>query len=152
MTGFEIFNAIIYCPVIDIKLYLFVNQLLSNESSRSIIQTFVNIFRLGAIKDERRKNLAKDFYKILATTLKLEYGNILLATSTKSDVHAVIDNDWPFFTNSRDLVKYCLLSSNCEKVQQITHGLGLYCLLCCLSISSLSFSLHVQLIYHFRRG
>ena len=138
MTGFEIFNAIMYCPVKDIKLYLFVNQLLSNESSRSIIQTFVNIFRLGVIKDGRRKNLAKDFYKILATTLKLEYGNILLSTSTKSDVQAVIDNDWPFFTNSTDLVKYCLLSSNCEKIQQIIHGLGLY--FCCFSFYIFYFS------------
>ena len=66
-----------------------------------------------------------EFYEILATTLNLEYGNILLATSTKSQLQAVIDNDWPFFTNNTDLVKICLLDSDCGVIQDIIQDLGI---------------------------
>ena len=39
-TGLELFYAILFCPVMNIKLFRFVDQLLSFESSRTIIQTF----------------------------------------------------------------------------------------------------------------
>ena len=80
----------------------------------------------------------KTFYDVLAGTLKLDYGNILLATSTKSQLQALIDNDWPFFTNTTDLLKDCLMNSDCDDIQEIIQELGLYlskCLLCHLKHS-----------------
>ena len=55
----------------------------------------------------------------VADTLNLHCGNVLLATSTRSQLQSVIDNDWPFFTNNTDLVKSCLLNSTCEGIQDI---------------------------------
>ena len=124
MIGFEIFHAIVYCPSMDIKLFLFVDQLLSNESSRTIIQTAVNLFRSGVLKDLTGFTEAKQFYQVLVSTLDLQYGNVLLATSTKSQLQAVINNDWPFFTNQTDLVKTCLLDSDCDSLQDIFQKLG----------------------------
>ena len=124
MIGFEIFHAIVYCPSMDIKLFLFVDQLLSNESSRTIIQTAVNLFRSGVLKDLTGFTEAKQFYQVLVSTLDLQYGNVLLATSTKSQLQAVINNDWPFFTNQTDLVKTCLLDSGCDSLQDIFQKLG----------------------------
>ena len=121
-TGFAIFHAIVFCPI---QLYHFVDQLLSFESSRTIIQAYVNLFHTKVIKDKTMISLMKEFYEILATTLNLEYGNILLATSTKSQLQAVIDNDWPFFTNNTDLVKICLLDSDCGVIQDIIQDLGI---------------------------
>ena len=66
----------------------------------------------------------KEFYGALAKTLDLQYGNILLATSTKAQLQAVIDNDWPFFTNNTDLVKSCLLDSKCSSIKDIIQNLG----------------------------
>ena len=60
--GFQFFYSIVYCPVEDIKLFLFFDKLLSVERSRTITHTTVNLFHSDAIKDPRRFKMAKDFY------------------------------------------------------------------------------------------
>ena len=107
-----------------IKLFKFVDELLSSQSSGTIIQTFVNLFRSKDVKDVTSFGLAKEFYLVLASTLKLQYGNILLATSTKAQIQSVIDNDWPFFTNNTDLVKSCLRGLGCNKLQDAIQNLS----------------------------
>ena len=129
ITGFEIFYGAAYCPVNDIKFFRFVDQLLSTESSRTVIQTFVNLFHSEVIKEPKRFRMAKDFYMELAAVLDLQYRKVLLATSSKSQLQAVIDNDWPFFANNTYLVKDCLLHFNCGGVQDILQSLGDHILL-----------------------
>ena len=53
------YNAIVYCPIPLVKLFAFVDQLLSNESTRTIVQTLVSLFQSGAITDEASFTLAK---------------------------------------------------------------------------------------------
>ena len=124
-TGYELFQVIVYCPTMVIKLFRFVDQLLSSESSRTIIHTFVNLIQSGALTDETNFILAKQFYNVLASTLNLQYGNVLLATSSNSQLKAVIRNDWPFFANNTDLVEKCLQESNCFGVQDTLRTLGI---------------------------
>ena len=127
-TGFELFQAIVYCPSqlqLLTKIYNFVDEVLSTESTRTIIQTLDNHFRSENIPDPTTLNLVKDFYFVLASTLDLQYGNILLATSTKSQLQEVIDKDWPFFTNNTDLVKTCIRYSDCDSIQNILQKLGI---------------------------
>ena len=107
-----------------IKLFSFLDNLFSTESTRTIIQTLVNTFRFGTITDKTSLTLTKDFYFSLASTLDLQYGNVLLATSTRSQLQEVLDNDWPFFTNNTRLVERCLKDSDCEGTQKFIHGLG----------------------------
>ena len=106
------------------KLFTFLDELLSKESSRTIIQSIVNLFLSGSIKDRTSLSLAKEFYVVLASTLNLQFGNILLATSTRSQLQTMIDNDWPFFTNYTGLVKTCLKDSDCDGVRGIIQKLG----------------------------
>ena len=101
------------------------DQLLSNESTRTIIQTSVNLFQSGIITDQTSFSLAKQFYHVLASTLDLQYGNVLLATSTNAQLQAAIRNDWPFFANNTDLVEKCLRKSHCEEIQEILQKLGM---------------------------
>ena len=123
-TGFELYSAIVYCPGIDLKLFSFVAHLLFNESKRTLIQSYANLFRSGVLKGKTSNTLAKAFYMELASTLNLQYGNILLATSTKSQLQTVRDNDVPFFTNNTDLVKTCISDSKCDRLQEIMGNLG----------------------------
>ena len=124
-TGFEIFYAIVFCPVNDLKLFQFVDHLLSHETSRTITQNIVNLFENShIIKNPRRYMLTKKFYFRLATTLDLQYGKVLLASSTKAQLQAVIDNDWPFFTNMTDILKSCLYQSECADIQENLHMQG----------------------------
>ena len=124
-TGFELFYMIVYCPPLPIiKLLRFVDKLVSTESTRTVIQTFVSLFQSGILKDLTSFSLAKEFYGVLASVLNLQYGNILLATSTRSQLQAVIDNDWPFFTNYTELVKKCLKHSECDNAGDVLQKQG----------------------------
>ena len=124
LTGFQVYHAIVYCPEMDTNLYIFVDQLLSSESKRTIIQSYTNLFHSGVLKGTTSITLAKAFYMDLAATLNLQYGNILLATSTKSQLQALRDIDVPFFTNNTDLVKTCILDSKCNRFKDIIGALG----------------------------
>ena len=126
-TGSELFFVIVYCPTtVTIKLFRFVDQLLSSESSRTIIQSFVNLFRLGAIKDdETALMVARQFFYVFASSLNLQFGNVLLATSTNAQLQAVIRNDWPFFANNTEMVEKCLQKSQCDIIQDILQKLGI---------------------------
>ena len=79
-TGYELFHALVFCPAMAFRIYTFIDQLLSNETSRTIIQTIVNLFNSDAITDDKSLTLTKDFYQVFASILDLQYGNILLAT------------------------------------------------------------------------
>ena len=105
----------------DFKVFHFVDTLISNESPRTITQTYVNLFRSKEVGRTRPMN---KFYDVLATKFNLEYGNVLLATSKMSDLQTTIDNDWPFFTNHTDLVKNCLSGLECNDTQEIIQTLG----------------------------
>ena len=125
MTGYKLYHAIVYCPIeMDMKLYKFVHHLLSSESKRTLIQSYTNLFHSGVLKGTTSITLAKAFYMDLAATLNLQYGNILLATSTKSQLQAVRDIDGPFFTNNTDMVKTCIWDSKCDRLQEIIRDLG----------------------------
>ena len=124
--GFEVFNTITYCPISVFKLYRFIKDLLSSKSSRTIIQSMVNLFQSRILKDKAIFALAKEFYLVLASTLQMEYGNVLLATSTKSQIQSMIDDDLPFFTNNTEMVKTCLNDLDCDSTQDILQRIGDY--------------------------
>ena len=123
-TGYELFYAMVFCPTMTFKLYTFIEQLLSNEAPRTIIQSIVLLFESGTVTDETSFNLAKQFYHVLTSTLDLQYGNIQWATSTASQMEAVMRKDWPFFNNFTDLLAQCLQGKKCNVVYQVYHNLG----------------------------
>ena len=83
-TGYELFYAVVFCPTMPIKFFRLIDKLLSSESSRTLIQTIVNILLSTSIPDEMTFNLAKEFYFEMASTLNMTYGNVLRATSLQS--------------------------------------------------------------------
>ena len=123
-NGYELFHSAEFCPTVVVKIYTFIDQLLSNQTTRTIIQTIVGLFQSIALTDEKSFNLTKQFYQVLASTLDLQYGNIILATSTNAQRQAVITTKWPYFTNYTDLVEKCLFESSCDILQEIYQNLG----------------------------
>ena len=112
-TGYELFHALVYCPAHLFKMYTFVDHLLSNETSGTIIQTIVHLLQSSVITDRTTFTSAKRFYHVLASTLDLQYGNILLATSSNAKRETVL----PFFLNQTDLVEERFQESNFDSVQ-----------------------------------
>ena len=143
-TGYQLFHAGIFCPTLNLKMYKFIDQLISDETSRTIIQTIVHHFHNRVIDDEKIFALTKSFYFVLASTLNLQYGNVLLLTSTKVQLEEVIQKGLPFFTNHTNLVEKCLQETKCDVIQDIYEKLSkLYIhdvnyILCCTSISQTS--------------
>ena len=84
-----------------------------------------NLFQPGALADEKTFTLAKEFYFEVASAFNLQYGNVLLATSTKEHLQTVIRKGWPFFTNNSNLVKNCLQESLCDGIGDILQNLGI---------------------------
>ena len=101
-----------------------IDQLLSVETSRTIIQTIVNLFQSEVVMNDISFTLTSKFYQVLADTIALQYGNILLATSTTAQMQAMFRNKWPFFTNFNDLVEKCLWESSCDTFQDIYQNIG----------------------------
>ena len=116
IAGYELFHTNVYCPDLMVfKLFYFIDQLLSNQSSRTVIQTMANTLQPGALTDQASLTLTKQFYNVMASTLNLQYGNVLLATSPNAQLPS---------TDLSNLVKTCLQESHCEKVQDIFQKLG----------------------------
>ena len=128
-TGIKIFHVMVFCPLEVIKIFQFYDNLLSTQSARTIIQTSVNTFKTGAITDKKSHVLAKEFYAVLASSLNLQYGNVLLATSTKSQLQEVLNKDWPFFTNNTASLTTCLKDSDCESIQDMFEIKGILTLI-----------------------
>ena len=63
--------------------------------------------------------------EVVASTLQLQYGNVLLATSSNKYLQALIRNDWPFFVNNTALVEKCLQESHCDRLHDIIQKLGI---------------------------
>ena len=131
-TGFEFFHAIVFCPSMVFKVYTFIDRLLTNETSRTIIQTIVHLFTSGAIRDDKTLSLTKQFYHVLASTLELQFGNLLLATSTMTQLLALKRNNWPFFENYTTFVEKCLQNSVCDFVRDIHQQFGTWLYFHCL--------------------
>ena len=125
-TGYKLFQVMIYCPYAEvIKLFKFVNQMLSNESSRTIIQAVVNLFQPGVITQKESFHSANKFYNELASTLNLRYGDILLATSSRDQLQDALMNQLPFFAKFTELIEKCLQEFNCNGIQGIIKKLGI---------------------------
>ena len=122
-TGHDLYHAGVFCSP-AMAFYTFVDQLLSVETTRTIINTMANLFQSGAITDETSLTLARQFYHVLASTLDLHYGSILLTTSTSAQLQAGIRKKLPFFVNYTDEVEKCLLGSHCDTIRDIYENLG----------------------------
>ena len=109
-----------------LNLFRFVDQLLSSESPRTLIQTVVNILQSETITDKTSRTLVKQFYLGVASTLELQFGNILLASSTNAQRQALMKNNCPFFTDdSCEMAKKCLEDfERCDGIQRILQYLG----------------------------
>ena len=115
--GYELIHAVLFCPpAMVFKLYTFIDLLLSQETTRTIIQTVVHLFQSDAVADETILNLAENFNQVVVSTFDLQYRSIRLATSTTA-------GNWPFITNYPDLVEKCL-TSNCDRFLDFSQNLS----------------------------
>ena len=119
-----IYSAIVFCPESNMKLYQFLHSLLSTQSPRTIIQATVNTIQSGDIKDNLNRNALNQFYLALDKIFWFQYGKILLALTSSSEIEHMISKDLPYLTNFTQDIKHCLSSADCQGVMEVVQSLG----------------------------
>ena len=141
-TGFMIYSAMVYCPDSNLKLYQFLHSLLSTKSPRTIIKATVSTIESGNIKDNLKRNTLNQFYIALDKVIRFQYGKILLALASFSELENMISMELPYFTNFTQDIDLCLSSANCQGIIDIVQSLGKFSVL--LFYFSYLFTVQVQ--------
>ena len=122
-TGYMLFSAIVYCSE-PVALSQFLHNLLSTQSPRTIIQATVNTIQSGNLKEVFNRDRINQFYIALDKIFHFQFGKILLATASSSDLEAMLAKDWPFFTNFSQEIEECLNRTSCQGVAGLIQLLG----------------------------
>ena len=122
-TDLMIYSAIIYCSE-PVAISQFLHGLLSSQSPRTIIQATVNTIQSENIKKNYARRLLNEFYLSLNRTFNFQYGKILLAISSDSQIEAMKNKGWPFFTDFSQSIEQCLRNASCQGVNNLLQGLG----------------------------
>jgi hypothetical protein len=125
ILGYKIFSALLTCPqnLERANLYFFLQYLLTH-TSRTIIKATVTSIQASDIQDTVNKNLVNKFYSSLDKIFNLQYGKILLATSSPNELQNQVDNNWPFFSHYSKEVEQCLSGASCQEVRDAILALG----------------------------
>ena len=116
-AGFLMFSSIVFCPktVRDLKLYNFLDDLISNESPRTLIQGIVNTLGSKDLDGKSSKNL-DDFFQALNDMMALKFGKILLASSSPAKLKSMLDRGLPYVTKYKDDIEMTTNSSNMQSI------------------------------------
>ena len=123
LTGFMIYSAIVYCSE-SVAVAQFLHSLLSTQSPRTIIQATVNTIQSESVQERANKMKLNTFYLALDQKFDFQLGRILLATSSPSELQAMIAKEWPFFTHHTKEIDQCLSGASCQKVAALVDTLG----------------------------
>ena len=139
-TGFMLFSAIVYCSE-SVPLSQFLHSLLSTQSPRTIIQATINTIQAEDMKERITRKLLNSFYLALDNIFHLHHGKILLASSSPSQLQAMMAKDWPYFTSYSMDIDQCLNNKSCQAVRNLTKDLGK-----ALNVSKLYCNMYLQMI------
>ena len=102
-TEFIMFSAIIFCPstVLDIQLYNFLDDLISNESPRTLIHGIVNTLGSKDLDRITSTNL-NDFFNELDSMRGFEFGKTFLTLSSPAEIESMLQKGLPYMTKYKD--------------------------------------------------
>ena len=107
-TGIMVFYTIVYCNINQMKLFKFLGNLTFSEGQRTIIRSLVNTIESGKLKDIVDDDKVNGFYKTVDKVFKLNYGKILLATSSRGSLEDMVERKLPYFEPFLEELTGCL--------------------------------------------
>ena len=123
-TGRMMFSAVVFCSE-STSLYMFLYNLLTNESPRTILQATANTIESAtSLTDDSNKQLIHEFYHLLENVFNLQLGKILLATVTKPELERMLAKKWPYFTRYSQQIHNCFNGQSCIGINDILTTLG----------------------------
>ena len=121
-AGFMVYSVLVYCQSEVLALHQFLQSLLSTQTTRTIIKVSVNTIQETNFKRRETRNRMNQFYLALDKSLDLNFGKILLATSSPRQLEDLIAKDMPYFNTSQ--VEDCLHGDSCQEVRNLVQSLG----------------------------
>ena len=115
-TGLVIYSALIYCH--QMKLEIFLDNLLSTETLQSILKTLVNTIDSGRMETIVSEKMVSEFYHVLKSMFNLQYDGILLATA--SDAYLNL----PYLLPYNKEMNMCRNESSCFSISNTINSLG----------------------------
>jgi hypothetical protein len=125
-VGFKIFSALRYCET-EVKreqLFLFLHNLVTAESPRTLIRATVNTIQEQHNINIDNRDCLNKFYLSLDSIFHFRLGKILLATLSLEELKSMIANDSPFFSNYTAEVEQCLSGAGCQSVRDLIQTIG----------------------------
>ena len=122
-TGLLVYSVMMVCPDEETPLWLFLHNLISNDSPETLLLATVNTIMSEKLS-KHIKTLAGEFYLDLQRFFNLELGRILLSLSSLSELDDMLIQDLPFFTPYMVDIQQCLNGHDCRGVRQIIKSLG----------------------------
>ena len=111
-----LFSALVYCD--QMKMEFFLDNLILNETPRTIIQTIINTLESGKIKIIVNEQMVSKFYLVMKKMFNLQYDRILLATASAAHL------DLPYLLPYREEMDRCRNGTSCHQITQAIDTLG----------------------------
>ena len=115
-TGFMLYSALVYCS--QVKMEKFLDDLITNETPRTIIKTVINTIESGNLKNIVTEAKVSEFYFVLKQMFHLEYESILLGIPSAGHL------DLPYLLPYREEMDRCGNGTSCSKIAQAISTLG----------------------------
>ena len=122
-TGLRIYSLLIFCN--QMKLDIFLNQLITTETKHTVIKTVINTIESGSIKNIVTEKMVSEFYLVMKNMFHLQYEDILLATASlmpATSARALLD--LPYFFPYHEELEKCGNGTSCPKISQAINSLG----------------------------
>ena len=122
-TGLMMFTTMVYCSE-PVALSQFLHSLLSTQSPRTIIRAIVNTIQSNDLKAFKNRMGMNQFYLALDKIFHFQFGKILQATASPSELQVMISNDRPYFSHYSQEIHQCLNNNSCQGIRNLTTTLG----------------------------
>ena len=124
-TGFRMYTVLTACTKMDTqKLFHYLNNIITTESSRTIIYATVNTIQSGKVTGSVNRAMLNEFYLALDKIFHFHLGKILLSLSSDSEIRVMIEKGWPYFTHYTQEIDQCLYDDSCQGLTDIVNDLG----------------------------
>ena len=118
-AGFMIYSVLTYCPINEVKMHKFLHNLITSESSKTVIKAIINSIEMGDMTNIFSKEMVAEFYLALKKNVNLKYDKVLMATPSAAH------KDLAFLIPYKNEMDKCINGTICSN-DSIIKDLGQY--------------------------
>ena len=122
--GFQLYSSAVSCPGQAEELYNFLARLIEQENGATILRAIVNTLVANQMTEEDSKQGLLSFYEKLHQIFNLQFGKILLALSSSTQLKAMKNQSVPYFDSIESDIQDCEEKEDCTGAMDLINELG----------------------------